>query len=141
MAIEIIAQDGHGNQIKIEREKEEHQASFQEGKLPEPGEKKVSVVYTEADGVLIHLQLEKQGDKKGKHYELKSAISYDGWERLPQKEERYRLTNKVVYCRSDNSIPLWDGASLQQHWLMPFQWMSGDWAAWRAMRTSCLLTG
>jgi hypothetical protein len=45
----------------MEGEKEEYQASFREGKLPAPGEKKSSVVYSEADGVWIHLQREKQG--------------------------------------------------------------------------------
>jgi hypothetical protein len=103
------------SEAAMEGEKAEYQASFQEGKLPEPGEKKASVVYAEADGVWIHLQRENQGNKKRRHYELKSAIAYDGWEQLPQKEERYRLTNKVVYCRSDDSILLWDGASLQWH--------------------------
>jgi len=126
---------GRTSESAIESEKEEHQVSFQEGKLPEPGKKKASVLYTEADGVWIHLQREKQGDKKRKHYELKSAIAYDGWERLPQKEERYRLSNKVVYCRSDNSIPLWDGASLQWHknWDLSYTDLiviNGDGAKW-----------
>ena len=44
------------------------------------------MLYTEADGVWIHLQGEKQ-----KHYELKNAIAYDDWERLPGKQERYSL--------------------------------------------------
>jgi hypothetical protein len=126
---------GRISESAIESEKEEHQASFQEGKLPEPGEKKASVVYTEADGVWIHLQREKEGDKKHKHYELKSAIAYDGWERLGQKEERYRLTNKVVYCRSDDSIPLWDGALLKWHknWDLSYTDLiviNGDGAKW-----------
>ena len=119
----------------IESEKEEYQASFQEGNLPAPGEKKSSVIYSEADGIWIHLQREKQGGKRLKHYELKSAIAYDGWERLPQKGERYRLTNKVVYCNSDDSIPLWDGASLQWHknWDLSYTKLivlNGDGAKW-----------
>ena len=119
----------------MEGEKEEYQASFQEGKLPEPGEKKAPVVYTEADGVWIHLQREKEGGKRRKHYELKSAIAYDGWERLEQTEERYRLTNKVVYCRSNDSIPLWDGAGLKWHknWDLSYTDLiviNGDGAKW-----------
>jgi hypothetical protein len=126
---------GRISESAMEGEKEEYQASFQEGKLPAPGEKKAPVVYTEADGVWIHLQREKQGDKRRKHYELKSAIAYDGWERLPQKEERYRLTNKVVYCRSNDSIPLWDGAGLEWHknWDLSYTGLiviNGDGAKW-----------
>ena len=121
---------GRISQTAMEGEKGEHQASFKKGKLPQPGEKKSSVIYTEADGVWVHLQREKK-----KHYELKSAIAYDGWERLPQKEERYRLTNKVVYCRSDASIPLWDGANLMwhKHWDLAFMNLmvvNGDGAKW-----------
>jgi hypothetical protein len=124
---------GRISQASMEGEKAEYESSFKEGKPPEPGEKKASVVYTEADGVWIHLQREKKGSKRRKHYELKSTIAYDGWERLPQKEERYRLTNK--YCRSDDSIPLWDGASLQWHknWDLSYTALiviNGDGAKW-----------
>jgi len=126
---------GRISEQAVEGEKAEYESSFQEGKLPEPGKKKASVVYTEADGVWIHLQREKQGDKKRKHYELKSAIAYDGWERLSQKEERYRLTNKVVYCRSDDTIPLWDGVGLEWHknWELSYTdaiVINGDGAKW-----------
>ena len=119
------------SEAAMEGEKAEYQAGFQEGKLPEPGEKKASVVYAEADGVWVHLQREKQGKKK----RLKSAIAYDGWEQLPQKEKRYKLTNKVVYCRSHDSIPLWDGASLGWHtnWDLSYTDLiviNGDGANW-----------
>jgi hypothetical protein len=95
---------------------------FKDGSLPPPGRRKVPVLYTEADGVYVHLQREGQQ----KHCELKSAIAYEGWERLPQKQERYRLVNKKVYChvncRGDESgdgeglnIPFWDGAGIEWH--------------------------
>ena len=57
------------SETAMEGEKAEYQVSISEGKLPEPGEKKASVVYAEADGVWVHLQR--------KHYELKSVIAYD----------------------------------------------------------------
>ena len=98
----------------IAGEEAECKACFAEGHLPPSGEGKAPVLYIEADGLWVHLQREKQ-----KHYELKSAIAYEGWERLPQKEERYRLVNKKVYCYSvdseSSSIPFWDGASLEWH--------------------------
>jgi len=59
----------------------------------------VKVLYTEADGVWVHLQREGQS-----HYELKSGICYEAWRRLPQKEERYELVNKRVYCQSKLSV-------------------------------------
>jgi hypothetical protein len=119
----------------IQMEKEEYESSFNGGKLPEPGDKKASVVFTEADSIWVHLQREKNGDKRQKHYELKNAIAYEGWERLNQQEERYKLAGKVVYCRSDDSIPLWDGASLEwhKHWDLSYMKgmvVNGDGAKW-----------
>jgi len=101
----------------ITREKAEWEACFEKGILLPSGMKKASVLYGEADGLWIHLQREGREEGKQKHYELKSAIAYEGWERLSQKDERYRLVNKRVYC-SAGGIPFWDGASLlwHKHW-------------------------
>lgn len=95
----------------ITREKAEWEACFERGVLLPAGEKRTPALYVEADGLWIHLQREGREDGKQKHYELKSAIAYEGWERLSQKDERYRLVNKRVYC-SAGGIPFWDGASL-----------------------------
>lgn len=107
------------------------ESCFHAGKLLKPGERKTPVLYTEADGLRVHLQ--REGDQR--YYELKSAIAYEGWERLSQKEERYRLLHKKVYCHSDPSIPFWEGASLQwdRHWDMSCLEMivlGGDDANW-----------
>ena len=115
----------------IEGEKQEWECCFKEGKLPKPGERKTPVVYTEADGLHVHLQRE----GKQKHYELKSAIAYEGWERLPQEDERYGLVSKKVYCHSDPDIPFWEGASLvwDKYWDMSYLEMivlGGDDANW-----------
>ncbi len=89
------------------------------------------MLYVEADGIWVRLQRE----GKQRHYELKNAIAYDGWELLHQSDERYRLLNKRVYCHGDNSIPFWDAASLEWH----KQWdlgylelivLGGDDASW-----------
>jgi len=95
----------------IQSERREWEDCFEGGTLSLPGEQKTPVLYTEADGLCVHLQRE----EKQKHYELKNAIAYEGWERLPQKEERYRLVNKKVYCHGDASIPFWDGVGLAWH--------------------------
>ena len=42
----------------IEQEKGEHSDCFHEGKLPEPGDRQVSILYTEADSIWVHLQRE-----------------------------------------------------------------------------------
>ncbi len=83
------------SQAAIQSERREWEDCFQEGKYPVAGECRASFLYTEADGVWLHLQREKneRGEKR-KHYELKSGIAYDGWERLSQTQERYRLVNK-----------------------------------------------
>jgi len=107
------------SQTAIESEKHEWNLWFNEGKILKGGDRKIPILYTEADGLCVHLQREKDEDgNRQKHYELKSAISYEGWERLSSNEERYRLVNKKVYCHSDNSIPFWEGLSLlwDRHW-------------------------
>ncbi len=95
-------------QAAIEKEKEDWQALFERGETPLGEERKVSILYSEADGVWVHLQREEQ-----EHYEIKNAIAYEGWERLSGKEERYRLVNKKVYCHANENIPFWEGASLE----------------------------
>ena len=43
------------------------------GIIPPPGERKVSILYMEADGLWVRLQREEK-----EHYELKSAIACEG---------------------------------------------------------------
>jgi len=90
-----------------EKEEEDWQACFEEGKIP-LGAKKVPLLLTEGDGTWVHLQQEEQ-----EHYEIKDGIAYEGWERLPGKEDRYALINKKVYCQGNEKIPFWEGASLE----------------------------
>jgi len=117
-------------QAAIEKEREDWQALFEEGKLPPCGERKVPILYSEGDGVWIHLQREEK-----EHYEIKNAIAYEGWERLSGKEERYRLVNKRVYCQASEEIPFWEGASLEwsKKWDLSYPGqvvIGGDGAAW-----------
>lgn len=51
-----------------------------------------------------------------KHYELKSAIAYEGWER--REDDSYSLLNKKVYCHGDDSIPFWQstGIHFDRYW-------------------------
>jgi len=124
------------SQKAIENEKETYISCFKEGKLTKGGEKKAEILYVESDGLYIHLQREK--DKEGKrleHYELKGGIIYDGWKRLPQTSERFTLTNKRVYCHSDDRILFWDGLSLlaDKYWNMSYLKLivlGGDDAGW-----------
>jgi hypothetical protein len=95
-------------QRAIVAEEAEWRACFERGAVEEQGQQVVETLYTEADGVWVHLQRERQ-----KHYELKSAIAYTGWERLKQREERYRLVNKRVYCHANSRVPFWEGAALE----------------------------
>lgn len=79
----------------LNQEHQAWQACFGRGEQVGMG-KRVEVLYTEADGVWVHLQQEGQ-----KHYELKSAIVYEGWENAgPQ---RYRLRGKRVYCHANSA--------------------------------------
>ena len=123
------------SEAAIQEEKKEWEDCFLRGKHPPPGAGKARVLYVEADGLYVHLQRETREGKKQKHYELKNAIAYEGWERLSQKEERYRLVNKRVYCHSDSGTPFWDGAGLEwhKHWDLGYTELvilGGDDANW-----------
>jgi hypothetical protein len=97
----------------IDQEKEDCQAVYSRGELPSVSKPKKPILFSEYDGIWVHLQREEQ-----KQYELKNGIAYEGWERLSGKAERYRLINKKVYCQADDKIPFWEGASLEwsRHW-------------------------
>lgn len=117
-------------QSAIEEEEKEWQACFEEGKMPPSEDRKVSPLYIEADGTWIHLQKEQK-----RHYEVKSAIAYEGWERIPQQAERYTLVNKRVYCQANEKMPFWEGASLEWSHIWDLSWpelvvIGGDDAGW-----------
>ena len=107
------------------------QAVFERGeRLPEAGEREVERLYMEADGVHVRLQRQTQS-----HIEVRSAIAYEGWERLAGTREAYRLRGKRVYCHANKQLPFWEGASIA--WAR--QWdvscvreviISGDGADW-----------
>lgn len=92
-------------QDAICEEANQHDSWYEDGVIPPPGERKVSILYMEADGLWVRLQRE---DKE--HYELKSAIAYEGWER--HEDDSYSLLNKNVYCHCDDSIPFWQSAGI-----------------------------
>ena len=90
------------------------QAVYERGeRVPEAGERKAKMLYMEADGVHVRLQKQPQS-----HIEVRSAIAYEGWERLAGAREAYRLRGKRVYCHANEQVPFWEGASLAwaRHW-------------------------
>ena len=91
----------------IAEEERAIRACFEEGVVPESGGRVVPRLYIEADGLWVRLQREKQS-----YYEIKTAIAYEGWERIAQTEERYRLVNKRVYCHAVEGADFWQGAIL-----------------------------
>lgn len=73
---------------------------FEDGEDVAEGERVVDVLYTEADGVWIHLQREEQ-----KHYEVKSGIVYEGWKKIrPSQDDRYSLEGKRVAMPTKPSL-------------------------------------
>lgn len=89
-------------------EEQAWRACFEEGRDVGEGERGVEVLYTEADGVWVHLQRESQA-----HYEIKSGIAYEGWEKISLTQDRYGLLEKRVYCHANEEIPFWEGASVE----------------------------
>ena len=92
----------------LEQEKADWRAVYERGELLPGQERQVPILFTEMDGTWIHTQREER-----KHYEVKQAICYEGWEQLPGKREEYRLVGKRVYCQGSEEIPFAEGASLE----------------------------
>ena len=63
----------------LAEERERWESQFERGEDVSEGRHRTDILYTEADGVWIHLQREKR-----RHHEVKSAIAYRGWRRLAE---------------------------------------------------------
>ena len=82
------------------------ESCFERGEDVCDGQQQVDVLYTEADGVWVHLQREDR-----KHYEVKSGIAYRGWRSVG--DDRYELVDKRVYAHASEKIPFWEGACIE----------------------------
>lgn len=114
----------------IAQEREEIEACYGRGEMPAGGKRVVPRLFMEADGLHVRLQREKR-----KYREIQMAIGYEGWEKLPQTKERYRLVGKRVYCQGGEGIDFWEGAILafgrQWDWSqIPQVILNGDGARW-----------
>jgi hypothetical protein len=75
----------------LAQEAKEGDAVYRQGQRPvQEGTRVVERLFVEADGVYVRLQREEQS-----HMEIKSAIAYEGWERLSGALERYCLKGKL----------------------------------------------
>ncbi len=90
----------------IDDEPSRWEACFERGEDVCDGQQQTDVLYTEADGVWVHLQREEQP-----HYEVKSGIAYRGWRNVG--DDRYELVGKRVYGHASEQMPFWKGASLE----------------------------
>ena len=93
-------------QSVMDEEYDRWESCFMRGEDVCDGEQRAEVLYTEADGVWVHLQRE-----SGEHYEVKSGIAYRGWQGVGG--DRYELVGKRVYAHGQEDIPFWEGASLE----------------------------
>ena len=95
-------------QAAVSAETAEVEAIFGRGEdMPEAGKRRVKRLYMEADGIYVRLQRQPK-----KHMELRTAIAYEGWKRLPGAREDYRLCEKRVYCHAGEPFGFWEGVSL-----------------------------
>ena len=65
------------------------------------GEKEISVLFEEADGVYINIQGQDR-PKSGKKLEMKVAVAYEGWKET--SKDRYELVNKMA-CAGFEDAP------------------------------------
>lgn len=78
---------------RIEKQEDEKIKLYEDAKLN--GEKKVEILFEEADGVWLCIQ-GKDRPKKGRKKELKLAVTYEGWIKRSGKKEAYLVKNKRV---------------------------------------------
>lgn len=90
----------------LAEEEKEIAGVYEQGKLPEMGERRVPYLFVESDGVSIALQREKE-----RRTELKVGIAYEGWERVG-RQDRYRLKEKTAYLGLTDGERFWEGFSL-----------------------------
>lgn len=114
----------------MSQERQEVEACYEKGEVPPEGTRVVPRLFLEADGLYVRLQREKR-----KYGEIRMAIGYEGWERLSQTKERYRLMGKRVYCQGNEGVDFWEGAILafgrQWDWSQISQVvLNGDGAGW-----------
>lgn len=93
-------------QSALDEEHDRWESCFMRGEDVYDGQQQAEVLYTEADGVWVHLQ---QEDRK--RYEVKSGIAYRGWRSVGG--DRYELAGKRVCVHAQETIPFWEGASLE----------------------------
>ena len=93
-------------QSAMDDEYDRWESCFEHGEDVCDGQQQSDVLYTEADGVWVHLQREDR-----KHYEVKSGIAYRGWRGVG--DDRYELVDKRVYAHASEEIPFWEGAGIE----------------------------
>lgn len=83
--------------------REEVQAVFERGQVPEGEGRDADVVVIEADGLYLPLQREHQ-----KAVELKLGVMHEGWEAESPSGERFRLVNKAVWAGCLSAQEFWE---------------------------------
>ena len=90
-----------------QRERERWESQFERGEDVSEGRHRTDILYTEADGVWIHLQREKR-----RHHEVKSAIAYrvgDAWPKtVTSWWTRGCMRMETMRCRSGR-VRVWNG--------------------------------
>ncbi len=82
------------------KEEKEQTSLFEDGLLPQSGEKKADHLFIEADGTMINLQ---QSTKKKR--EIKLAVAHEGWEK--KGKDKWALKNKTVLTGLHSSCDIW----------------------------------
>lgn len=93
--------------LSLTEEEKELREVYEQGKVPEPGKRRVPMLFVEGDGVSIALQREEK-----RRTELKVGIAYEGWEKIGS-QDRYRLKEKTAYMSLADGGHFWEGFSLE----------------------------
>lgn len=101
----VHRQVGKATEQRLVEEEEEREQAFEEGKMPQGGERVVPRLFVEADGVSVALQREEE--RRG---EIKVGIAYEGWEKV--ERDRYRLKEKTAYLGMMKGEHFWECFSL-----------------------------
>jgi hypothetical protein len=90
----------------LRQEAEEREWFKETGELPQGEGKQVARLITEADGVMVSLQRDKE-----KKAEVKLGIAYEGWKQV--SKDRYGTVNKTVHAAVASGDDFWAGMSIK----------------------------
>lgn len=129
----------HTTVMNYVRKAGERKARMEEIESAGEGGIRAPVLFTEADGIMVHLQRE-----EGRRLlEIKAGIAHTGWEPRYLSSNERKLKSKMAYVSTGNGNEFWDGMEreIRRHYDIEssvFTILNSDGARWIKKGAECL---